>query len=75
MEKETGTLENYRKEVYEKLAYMTYAPVLFISAKTGQRVDRIYELINYVYGQASTRISTLSMSGREDGSGRECPFP
>lgn len=58
VEKETGTLENYRKEVYEKLAYMTYAPVLFISAKTGQRVDRIYELINYVNDQASMRIST-----------------
>ena len=58
VEKETGTLENYRKEVYEKLSYMTYAPVLFISAKTGQRVDRIYELINYVNDQASMRIST-----------------
>lgn len=58
VEKDGKTLDNYRKEVYTKLAYMTYAPVLFISAKTGQRVDRIYELINYVYGQASTRIST-----------------
>ena len=58
VEKETGTLENYRKEVYEKLAYMTYAPVLFISAKTGQRVERIYELINYVNDQSSMRIST-----------------
>ena len=58
VEKETGTLENYRKEVYEKLSYMTYAPVLFISAKTGQRVERIYELINYVNDQASMRIST-----------------
>ena len=58
VEKETGTLENYRKEVYAALSYMTYAPVLFISAKTGQRVDRIYELINYVNDQASMRIST-----------------
>ena len=58
VEKQTGTLENYRKEVYEKLAYMTYAPVLFISAKTGQRVDRIYELINYVNNQSTMRIST-----------------
>jgi len=58
VEKETGTLEHYRKEVYEKLAYMTYAPVLFISAKTGQRVERIYELINYVNDQSSMRIST-----------------
>lgn len=37
---------------------MTYAPILFISAKTGQRVNRLYELINYVNNQASTRIST-----------------
>ncbi len=58
VEKETGTLENYRKEVYEKLSYMTYAPVLFISAKTGQRVDKIYELINYVHDQSCMRIST-----------------
>lgn len=58
VEKETGTLENYRKEVYDALSYMTYAPVLFISAKTGQRVDRIYELINYVNDQSSMRIST-----------------
>lgn len=58
VEKETGTLENYRKEVYEKLAYMTYAPIVFISAKTGQRVERIYELINYVNEQSSMRIST-----------------
>ena len=58
VEKETGTLEKYRKEVYDSLSYMTYAPVLFISAKTGQRVERIYELINYVNDQASMRIST-----------------
>ncbi|MBQ7399105.1 MAG: ribosome biogenesis GTPase Der [Clostridia bacterium] len=58
VEKETGTLENYRKEVYAALSYMTYAPILFISAKTGQRVERIYELINYVNDQASMRIST-----------------
>ncbi len=58
VEKDGKTLDSYRKEVYTKLAYMTYAPVLFISAKTGQRVERLYELINYVYGQASMRIST-----------------
>ncbi len=58
VEKDGKTLDNFRKDVYNALSYMTYAPVLFISAKTGQRVDRLYELINYVYGQASTRIST-----------------
>lgn len=58
IEKETGTLEEYRKTVHEKLGFMTYAPVLFISSKTGQRVERLYELINFVSNQASFRIST-----------------
>ncbi|HHW47840.1 MAG TPA: ribosome biogenesis GTPase Der [Clostridiaceae bacterium] len=58
VEKETGTLEEYRKSVYERLGFMTYAPVLFISSKTGQRVGRLFELINFVNDQASFRIST-----------------
>lgn len=58
VEKDTHTMDNFRKEVYSALSYMTYAPVLFISAKTGQRVERIYELINYVNDQSSMRIST-----------------
>ena len=58
VKKETGTLEEYRKVVLESLGFMTYAPVLFISAKTGQRVNKIYELIKYVADQAAFRIST-----------------
>ncbi len=58
VEKDTKTMDNFRKDVYAALSYMTYAPVLFISAKTGQRVDRIFELVNYVNDQASMRIST-----------------
>ncbi len=58
IEKSTGTLEEYRKTVLEKLGFMTYAPVLFISAMTGQRVQKLFELINYVANQASLRIST-----------------
>ncbi|HOV27586.1 MAG TPA: ribosome biogenesis GTPase Der [Pseudobacteroides sp.] len=58
VEKTTGTLEEYRKSVLEKLGFMTYAPVLFISAKTGQRVHKIIELVDYVANQASLRIST-----------------
>lgn len=58
VEKETGTLEEYRKTVNEKLGFMLYAPVLFISAKTGQRVDRTFELIKKVAEQAALRIST-----------------
>lgn len=57
-EKETGTLEKYKKEIYNKLAYLSYAPILFISAKTGQRVDRLFELINHVAEQNALRIST-----------------
>ncbi|NTV89448.1 MAG: ribosome biogenesis GTPase Der [Clostridiales bacterium] len=58
VEKETGTLEEYRKVVMEKLGFMQYAPILFISAKTGQRVNKLYELIKYVSNQASLRITT-----------------
>lgn len=58
VEKETGTLEEYRKVVHEKLGFMTYAPVLFISAKTGQRVDKIFELVKFVADQSAFRIST-----------------
>ncbi len=58
LEKETGTLEKYKKEVYEKLKYLSYAPMIFISAKTGQRVHKLFELINYVVEQNAMRIST-----------------
>ncbi len=58
VEKETGTLEEYRKTVLEGLGFMTYAPVVFISAKTGQRVPKLFELIKFVSNQASLRIST-----------------
>ena len=57
-EKTTGTLEKYRKEVYEKLAYLSYAPIIFISAKTGQRVDKLFEMINNVAEQNALRVST-----------------
>ena len=58
IEKDGKTMDNMRKEIMRDLSYMTYAPILFISALTGQRVDRLFELINYVNNQASTRIST-----------------
>ena len=57
-EKTNGTLEKYTKMVYEKLPYLSYAPILFISAKTGQRVDKLFELINKVASQNALRIST-----------------
>lgn len=58
VEKQTGTLEDYRKKVHRELEFMSYAPVVFISAKTGQRVERLFELIDYVHDQASFRIQT-----------------
>ena len=57
-EKDNNTLENYKKEVYEKLSYLSYAPILFISAKTGQRVHKLFELINSVASQNAMRVST-----------------
>ncbi|MBR3881873.1 MAG: ribosome biogenesis GTPase Der [Clostridia bacterium] len=58
VEKETGTLERYKKEVYEQISYASYAPVIFISAKTGQRVNKLFEMINNVAEQNAKRIST-----------------
>ena len=58
VEKETGTLEKYKKEVYEKLKYLSYAPIIFISALTGQRVDKLFDMINEVKEQNSKRITT-----------------
>jgi GTPase len=58
VEKSTGTLEEYRKVVMEKLGFMTYAPIVFISAKTGQRLSKLYELIKFVSNQAALRVST-----------------
>ena len=58
IEKDGKTMDRMRQEVMNDLSYMTYAPVIFISAATGQRVDRLFDLINYVNNQAATRIST-----------------
>ncbi|MBD9158469.1 MAG: ribosome biogenesis GTPase Der [Clostridiales bacterium] len=58
IEKDNHTLEAYKKDVYEKLKYLSYAPIIFISAKTGQRVNKLFELINYVAEQNCMRIKT-----------------
>ena len=58
LEKETGTLEKYRKEIFEKLKFMDYAPVLFISAKTGQRVQTVFDKIKEVSEISRRRITT-----------------
>ncbi len=58
IEKETGTLENFKKDVYTKLAYLSYAPIIFVSALTGQRVDKLFPMINDVNKQNSFRATT-----------------
>ena len=58
VEKETGTMEKMRKDIMRDLSFMSYAPILFISALTGQRTDRLFELINFVNDQSNMRIST-----------------
>lgn len=58
IEKTNGTLEKYKKEVYNRLCYLNYAPIIFISAKTGQRVERLFELIKKVASNNAMRITT-----------------
>ena len=58
MEKDDKTMDHMRQDIRRDLSYMTYAPIVFISALTGQRVDRLFDLINYVNDQASLRITT-----------------
>ena len=58
IDKETGTMEKMRKDIMRDLSFMSYAPILFISALTGQRTDRLFELINFVNDQSNMRITT-----------------
>ena len=58
IDKDNSTTKKFTEEVYKALSYMTYAPLVFISAKTGQRVDTLFEHINYVNLQSNLRVST-----------------
>ncbi len=58
LEKNGKTMDNYRKKLMNDFSFMSYAPIIFISAKTGQRLDRLFELINFVDQQNVMRIST-----------------
>ena len=58
VEKDDKTLRKEEEKIRKDLAYMTYAPILFISAKTGQRVGKLFEMINSVYAESSKRITT-----------------
>lgn len=58
IEKDGKTMDKMREEVQRDLSFMSYSPILFVSALTGQRVDRIFELVNYVNEQSTMRITT-----------------
>ena len=58
IEKDGKTMQRMEEDVRRDLSYMTYAPVLFISARTGQRVDKLFDLIDHVVDQAAMRIPT-----------------
>ncbi len=58
IEKDNGTVKRFEDSIRTALAYMPYAPILFVSAKTGQRVSNLFERINYVREQSTLRVST-----------------
>lgn len=58
VEKDGKTMDTFRKKLMNDFSFMSYAPIIFISAKTGQRLDRLFELIKYVDSQNAMRIST-----------------
>ena len=58
IEKDNHTMQEYKNNIYNKIAYANYAPIMFISAKTGQRVNKIFEQVNDVYKQNTFRAST-----------------
>ena len=62
LEKETGTLEKFKKQVIEDLKFMDYAPVLFISALTGQRAQTVLPTVNAAWEQASRRVGTGALN-------------
>ncbi len=58
VEKDGKTMDSYRRKLMDDFSFMSYAPIIFISAKTGQRLDRLFELIKFVDEQNAMRIST-----------------
>lgn len=58
VEKDGTTMDSYRKKLMKDFSFMSFAPIIFISAKTGQRIDRLFSLIQYVQEQNTMRIST-----------------
>lgn len=58
IEKDGNTMKEFRDKLAVDFSFMSYAPIMFISAKTGQRIDKLYEMIVFVHSQNSMRIST-----------------
>ncbi|MBQ1334452.1 MAG: ribosome biogenesis GTPase Der [Clostridia bacterium] len=58
IDKETNTMNEFKKDVMDVLSFMQYAPIMFVSAKTGQRVGKLFSQLKYVAEQNSMRIST-----------------
>lgn len=58
IEKDNNTTEKFKKDIYNKLSYLNYAPIIFISAKTGQRINKLFELINQVAANNAMRMNT-----------------
>ena len=62
VEKDNGTVKAFTDRIRTSLAYMPYAPIVFVLVKTGQRVDNLYDLIKSVYEQANRRINTGALN-------------
>ena len=58
IEKDNNTTERFKKDIYNRLSYLSYAPIIFISAKTGQRINKLFELINQVAANNAMRMNT-----------------
>jgi GTP-binding protein len=62
VEKDTNTMDEYRKKLEDDFSFMSYVPFVFISAKTGLRIDKLFEMINSVHAQNCMRISTGTLN-------------
>ena len=74
VEKETRTMDEKTADIRRDLSYMTYAPIVFLSALTGQRVGKLFEVINTVNENAALRITTGMLNNiLEDATARVQP--
>lgn len=62
IDKDNSTFNKFKKDIYNKLSYLTYAPIIFISAKTGQRVDKLFDMINNVSKMNALRVPTGTLN-------------